>query len=71
MLRCEWLYGDHLMRNLASATIAPGKSSLVLAEAIVAGRRRTTEILTHHDRMAPVGTRPGHADTRHFDTAPY
>jgi hypothetical protein len=34
MLRCEWLYGDRLMRNFASATIAPGKSSLVLAEAI-------------------------------------
>jgi hypothetical protein len=35
MLRCEWLSGDRLMRNyFASATIAPGKSSLFLAEAI-------------------------------------
>ena len=40
MLRCEWLYGDHLMRNLASATIAPGKSSLVLAEAIAVATGR-------------------------------
>jgi len=34
MLRCEWLYGDHLMRNFGPLPIAPGKSSLVLAEAI-------------------------------------
>jgi hypothetical protein len=35
MLRCEWLSGDRLMRNyFASATIAPGKSSSFLAEAI-------------------------------------
>jgi len=40
MLRCEWLYGDHLMRNFASATIAPGKSSLVLAEAIAVATGR-------------------------------
>jgi len=35
--RREWLYGNHLIRQFASATIAPGgvgKSSLVLAEAI-------------------------------------
>jgi hypothetical protein len=41
--RREWLYGDHLIRQFASATISPGgvgKSSLVLAEAIAmaAGR---------------------------------
>jgi len=40
MLRCEWLYGDHLMRNFASATIAPGKSSLILAEAIAVATGR-------------------------------
>jgi hypothetical protein len=40
MLRCEWLYGDQLMRNFGPATIAPGKSSLVLAEAIAVATGR-------------------------------
>ena len=40
MLRCEWLYGDRLMRNFASATVAPGKSSLFLAEAIAVATGR-------------------------------
>ena len=40
MLRCEWLYGDHLMGNFGSATITPGKSSLVLAGAIAVATGR-------------------------------
>ena len=40
MLRCEWVYGDRLMRNFASATIAPGKSSLFVAEAIAVATGR-------------------------------